>query len=88
VPTATLTSKYQITVPRQVRETLRLAPGDRLLFRILQDGQVVVEPENAPMAALRGRLKAPAGRHLSVEDMDDVIRTAAVHRLGGRNDRR
>ena len=45
-------------------------------------------PENAPLAALKGRLKAPSGRHLSVEEMHDVIRAAVLERLGGGDDRR
>ena len=31
---STLTSKYQATIPRQVRETLQLGAGDRIEFLI------------------------------------------------------
>ena len=31
-PTVTLSSKFQISIPKQVRETLNLKPGQRLAF--------------------------------------------------------
>ncbi|MEO5818672.1 MAG: type II toxin-antitoxin system PrlF family antitoxin [Gemmatimonadaceae bacterium] len=47
---STLTSKYQATVPKVVRETLQLGAGDRIQFIIDPSGDVRVrkapEPEN------------------------------------------
>lgn len=40
----TLTSKSQVTVPKPIREHLRLGPGDQVEFRIVADGSVRVEP--------------------------------------------
>jgi AbrB family looped-hinge helix DNA binding protein len=39
VETAKLTSKGQITIPKDVRDALRLAPGDRVTF-IVENGSV------------------------------------------------
>lgn len=36
-----LTSKYQTTIPREVRELLLLKKGDEVVFEI-EDGQVVI----------------------------------------------
>jgi AbrB family looped-hinge helix DNA binding protein len=44
---ATITSKGQVTIPSAVREQLRLAPQDKVVFRIV-DG-VRVEIELLPM---------------------------------------
>lgn len=41
-----LTSKSQVTLPKRVREHLRLKPGDAVEFLIQPDGAVVVEPVN------------------------------------------
>ncbi|MGC2636701.1 MAG: AbrB/MazE/SpoVT family DNA-binding domain-containing protein [Acidobacteriaceae bacterium] len=52
---ATLTSKGQITVPREVRRRLGLQTGDKLLFE--EDGEVVrVRPvrKRSPFAKYRG----------------------------------
>ncbi len=81
MPTAALTTKYQITVPKEVRETLHVAPGDRLLFRISGNGQVTVEPENRPLSALKGRLKAT--RHLTLDELKAVARDAVLEKSGG-----
>lgn len=35
---ARMTSKGQITVPKEVREALGLKPGDSVLFRVREDG--------------------------------------------------
>ncbi len=41
--THTLTSKGQITLPKSIRETLGLKPGDQATFRVKSNGEVVVE---------------------------------------------
>ncbi|WP_284616089.1 AbrB/MazE/SpoVT family DNA-binding domain-containing protein [Aquabacterium humicola] len=45
----TLTSKAQVTLPKAIRDHLRVAPGDAVEFRIVADGSVRVEPA-APVA--------------------------------------
>ncbi len=42
---ATLTSKGQLTVPKEVRERLGLRVGDRLVFELLEGGSVRLEVE-------------------------------------------
>ncbi|MHB0964121.1 MAG: AbrB/MazE/SpoVT family DNA-binding domain-containing protein [Gemmatimonadaceae bacterium] len=37
-----LTTKYQATIPKKVREQLALAAGDRIAFRVVR-GRVVIE---------------------------------------------
>lgn len=40
MPTSTMTSKYQATIPKAVRETLQIGAGDRIDFAIAVDGRV------------------------------------------------
>ena len=40
----TLTTKSQVTLPKAIREHLKVAPGDAVEFRIVADGTVRVEP--------------------------------------------
>ena len=47
MPVSTLTSKYQATIPRAVREALTLGAGDRIEFIIEKDG---VRVRRAPAA--------------------------------------
>lgn len=79
MPIATLTSKGQVTIPKEVRGHLSLKSGDRLDFIIQSDGQVVLRPATVDVRSLRGILMPPA-RPISVAEMNAVIRS----RRGGR----
>lgn len=67
---ATLTSKGQITLPKEVREHLRLDTGDRLEFVIRGDGEVQVKPVAGSYRELRGMLRRPGRRTSSNEALD------------------
>ena len=70
MPSATLTSKGQITIPKKVREALGLETGDSVAFRIGEDGTVTLHPETVSIASLFGML-SPRRRGLELEDMED-----------------
>lgn len=74
MPTATVTSKGQITIPKAVRDELGLTEGDRVAFRVLEDGSVVVELETVDLLELEGALK-PRRKGVTLADMDAAIRT-------------
>jgi antitoxin PrlF len=40
MPVSTLTTKYQATIPRQVREVLQVGAGDRIEFLLEEHGSV------------------------------------------------
>lgn len=73
---ATITSKGQLTVPKEIRTALGVGPGDRLAFRIHEDGVVTVEPEKLDLRTLRGTIR-PKVRGVTLEAMDEAIRRAA-----------
>ena len=59
MPTTTVTSKGQITLPKKVRDHLRLSAGDRLEFLIQPDGTVQVRPAAGSARELFGLLHRP-----------------------------
>ncbi len=73
MPTSTITSKGQTTIPKEIRARLHLQPGDRLEFVVEDDGRVMVLPATLDAAELRGILKAPT-RPVAVEAMKQAIR--------------
>lgn len=77
--TATVTSKGQTTIPKSIREYLRLAAGDQLDFIIGADGRVTLMPRRGDIMKLRGFF-GPPPRRRSLEEMDEAIRAAAVER--------
>lgn len=71
---STLTRKGQTTIPLKVRNHLKLRPGDKIEFVIQRDGKVVMTPKNVDVRELAGML-GPAPRHLTIEQMDEVVRS-------------
>ncbi|GIK26613.1 MAG: AbrB family transcriptional regulator [Rhodocyclales bacterium] len=69
---ATLTSKGQITIPKAVRDTLKLHVGDRIEFLVDPDGSVRIVPATRPVTELKALLSRPR-RALSLEEIDTVI---------------
>jgi len=74
MPEATITSKGQITVPKEIREALGVQAGDVLDFAIDEHGKVTVRPLRGDYRRLRGILKRPGQRPVSVEEMNESIR--------------
>ena len=49
----TLTTKSQVTLPKPIRDHLKVEPGDAVEFRIAADGSVHVEPARTTHAAAK-----------------------------------
>lgn len=60
--TTTMTVKGQVTIPKKVRDALRLAPGDGVDFDVNRDGQVVVSKAVARPAAKRDQFERVRGK--------------------------
>ena len=71
-----ITSKGQATIPKAVREHLRLKPGDRVKFFVHPDGSVVLLPK-IPVSRLRGMV-ASSPRAPTIEEMDEAIAAGAA----------
>jgi antitoxin PrlF len=69
---STLTSKGQITIPKVVREALRLEVGDKVYFDVKADGTVVLMARNEPVESLFGLLKGKTRlrKPLTIEEMN------------------
>jgi AbrB family looped-hinge helix DNA binding protein len=73
-----ITSKGQATIPKPIRDYLRLKPGDRVKFFMHPDGTVVLLPK-LPITAIKGIVK-PIGKKVTLKDMDEAIAAGAVER--------
>ena len=73
---ATMTSKGQVTIPKEVRESLHLEPGHRITFQVREDGVVEMHPENVDLMSLCGIFK-PRVRGVTLKDLDKAIRNGA-----------
>jgi AbrB family looped-hinge helix DNA binding protein len=88
MPTATLTSKGQVTIPKEIRERLRLETGDRVHFWVDADGEVHLRAQNRSLLDRVGFMKHLVKRKtpVTVEEMDEAIQRAAVDRLLGKRE--
>lgn len=69
----TMTSKGQLTIPKDVRDQLGIEPGTRF-FVTVRNGQVVALPKNKRIADLAGILgKPPKGKAATLDDIDKAI---------------
>lgn len=78
MPVTTVTSKGQITLPKEVREHLHVGEGDRVEFLIEEGGEVRVRPVAGSVESLFGFLRRPGAPSLSVEEIDEEIARAVV----------
>lgn len=79
MPTATITSKGQITIPMKVRSDMGLAAGDRVEFVRMEDGHYAVVPASHSIKALKGIVPRP-DKPVSLEDMRSAIVAGATGR--------
>ena len=77
-----LSVKGQATIPKAIREHLRLEPGDRIKFFKHPDGTVVILPK-VPTSRLRGIVKPRGRRRVSLEQIDEAIAAGAVEKGRG-----
>jgi antitoxin PrlF len=66
---ATLTSKGQTTIPKEIRESLGIKPGDRMTFTLMPDGTVVMRVKTGSMMRLAGALHKKGRKPVSIEKM-------------------
>ena len=66
---ATLTSKGQTTIPKDVRDTLGIKPGDRLTFTVMPDSTVILRAKTGRLADLAGKLKKPGRKTVPVDQL-------------------
>ena len=71
-----ITSKGQVTIPKALRDKLKLHAGDRLDFIVESDGTARLVPITASIKELKGLVPKPK-RILSLEDMDKAIARGA-----------
>ncbi len=72
MPTATLTSKGQVTIPTEVRSALGLKQGDRLEFVVQDDGTCLVRPRTRTLHELVGSVRSE--RRATLAEIDEAIR--------------
>ncbi|GAC1470962.1 MAG: hypothetical protein NVSMB70_15910 [Chamaesiphon sp.] len=72
-----LTNSGKIAIPSEIREWLKLQPGDSIDFVIAENGKVYLQPVKIDVRELSGMLYEPGRKAVSLEEMDIAISQCA-----------
>ncbi len=71
---ATLTTKGQVTIPKTIRESLKLHTGDKIEFIITENGEAIIRPISKKVDEVFCKLHKVDRKPISLEAIDDAIR--------------
>jgi AbrB family looped-hinge helix DNA binding protein len=66
---ATLTSKGQTTIPKEIRDVLGMKPGDRMTFTLMPDATVVMRVKSKSVTELAGMLQRKGRKPIPIEQL-------------------
>ena len=66
---ATLTSKGQTTIPKEIRDNLHMKAGDRLTFTLMPDDTLLVRLKSRSITEMAGALHKKGQKPVSVDQL-------------------
>lgn len=72
-----MTANGRTTVPKEIRDRLKLKAGDRLTWSV-DNGKIVVRAQNRSIMELAGMLHRSDQRPVTIEELDEAIAQAAT----------
>lgn len=71
---ATLTTKGQVTIPKNVRELLKLHTGDKIEIIVTGEREAIIRPVSKNVDDIFCKLHKPGRKAVSIEAIDETIR--------------
>ncbi len=71
---ATLTTKGQVTIPKEIRESLKLHTGDKIEIIVTEKREAIIRPISKKVDDIFCKLHKPGRKAVTLEAMDDAIR--------------
>lgn len=71
---ATLTTKGQVTIPKIIRDSLKLNTGDKIEIIVTEKREAIIRPVSKKVDDIFCKLHKPGRKAASLEAMDDAIR--------------
>ncbi len=72
MPTTTMTSKGQITIPKEVRDKVNAREGTQFEVSVDAAGNIVFSPKKRSALELFGKYRVP-GVHATIEEMKEAV---------------
>lgn len=66
---ATLASKGQTTIPKEIRDRFSMNSGDRMTFTLMPDGTAVMRVKSKSVSELAGALRKKGRKPVPVEQL-------------------
>lgn len=71
---ATVTTKGQVTIPKTIREALKLQTGDKIEIIVTDKREAIIRPVSKKVDDIFCKLHQPDKKAVSLEAMNDAIR--------------
>ena len=71
---ATLATKGQVTIPKVVREALKLNSGDKIEIIVTDNREAIIRPVSKKVDDIFCKLHNPERKTVSIEAMDQAIK--------------
>lgn len=72
---ATLTTKGQVTIPKDIRESLKLNTGDKIEIIVTNEREAIIRPVSKKVKDIFCKLQKPGKKAVSIETMDDAVKS-------------
>lgn len=75
MPVTTMTSKGQVTIPKDIRDSLHLNTGDKIEFILTRTNEVILRPVTKKVDDVFGLLaNYKKVEPISIEEMDEIVK--------------
>ncbi len=71
---ATLTTKGQVTIPKKIRESLKLHTGDKIEIIVTEKREAIIRPISKKVDDVFCKLHNPGRKAVTLEAIDDAVR--------------
>lgn len=71
---ATLTTKGQVTIPKKIRELLKLHAGDKIEIVVTKNREAIIRPVSKKVDDIFCKLHNPNRKAVTLEAIDNAIR--------------
>ena len=78
---ATITSKGQVTIPKDIRDIMKIGPGDQIDFVVSDQGEIYISPRKHDIRSIKGIFHKKGRKPASLKDMEKAIKKGASETL-------
>lgn len=78
---STVTSKGQVTIPKEIRVSAMIHEGTEIDFQLQNDGSILIIPIQRHISELKGVIKSKRKKPVSLSEMKKAITDGALEAM-------